>query len=336
ANFPPIPYGLLDHPEDFLVSTRYGNRVAYLLSSQGCPANCGFCSESSFYKRMWSYLPNEAVKAQIEEFKEKYGIDGVFMSDSNFFVSERRTEEFCRMIMQTGVKWGGTGSRPDSLARYSDETWALMKDSGLSGVFIGTESANNDTLKLMNKQCVIEDTVKTLQMGKKYQIRLEVPFIIGIPGSDIEKDFKVDMAFFNEHRADAAQFHMFIYTPYPGTALMPKAIELGYKPPETLEGWFDYGLHAEGKIPWVPRKWAPITDQLSVYFQFFTENPEKVIRTIVPKPLQWLALLAARILVKLSNFRVRHLFFRFAIEYKIIKLIIKYRDTLFKHSKIIY
>lgn len=336
SNFPPIPYGLLENPGDFLVSTRFGSRVAYLLSSQGCPGNCGFCSESSFYKRKWSYVSNEVVKSQIQEFKSRYNIDGVLMSDSNFFANEHRVAEFCKMIIEMGVKWGGVAARPDSLARYSDDTWRLMSASGLEGVFIGTESANNDTLKLMDKQCVIEDTVKALEKGKKYNIRLEVPFIIGIPGSDIDKDFKINMQFFNDHRNDAAQFHMFIYTPYPGTALMAKAKELGYKPPENLEGWVDYGLHAEGIIPWIPKKWAQITDQLSVYFQFLAGNSAKIIKTTVPRPFQWPALQAEKIICWLSNFRIKHLFFRVPLEYKIIKFAIKYRGKIFKRSKLLY
>ncbi|MFH1476702.1 MAG: radical SAM protein [Verrucomicrobiota bacterium] len=336
SNFPLIPYGLLDNPGDFLVSTKYGNRVAYLLSSQGCPGNCGFCSESSFYKRKWSYISNAAIKSQITEFKDKYNIDGIIMSDSNFFVNERRVAEFCEMIIEMGVKWGSVAARPDSMARYSDATWRLMRDSGLDGIFIGTESANNDTLKLMNKQCVIEDTIKALEMGKKYNIRMEVPFIIGIPGSDIEKDFKINMQFFRDHRKDAAQFHMFIYTPFPGTALMAKAKELGYKPPEKLEGWINYGLHAEGIIPWIPKKWAPITDQLSVYFQFLAGNSVKIINTAVPKPLRWPALQVEKIICKLSNFRITHLFFRIPLEYKIIKFVIKYRNKIFKRSKLVY
>ena len=46
--FPYPPNHLLDHYEDFLVETSFGKRVAYLLTSQGCPSNCYFCSEAAF------------------------------------------------------------------------------------------------------------------------------------------------------------------------------------------------------------------------------------------------------------------------------------------------
>jgi len=336
SNFPSIPYHLLENPENFLVSTKFGERVAYLLSSQGCPYACAFCSESSFYKRKWTYISNEIIKKQILDFKKKYNIDGVIMSDSNFFVNEQRVAEFCKMIISLGVKWGGVAARPDSLARYSEETWKLMKESGLGGVFIGTESANNNTLKLMNKQCTIEDTIKAIKMAKKYGIWIEVPFIIGIPGSDIKEDFKINMKFVNDHRDEVSEFHMFIYTPYPGTALLKEAAKLGYKLPKKLEGWIDYGLHAEGIIPWVPRKWAGITDQLSVYFQFISGNPKKVIKQIIPKVFQPFALFFERIVYLLSDFRVRHSFFSIPIEYKVIKFVIKYRDKIFGKKNILY
>ena len=336
CNFPPIPYQLLEHPEHFLVSTKFGNRVVYLLSSQGCPHACGFCSESSFYKRRWSAVPADVVRAQILEFKEKYKIDGIILSDSNFFVNERRVAEFCKMIIDLGVKWGGAAARPDSLSRYSEETWKLMKESGLGGVFIGTESANNETLKLMNKECTIEHTVKAIQMAKKHGLWIEVPFIIGIPGSDIEKDFQINMKFVNDHRDEVSQFHMFMYTPYPGTMLIKEAQKLGYVVPEKLEGWIDYGLHAEGIIPWVPKKWAGITYQLAVYFQFLAGNPRKVIKQVVPKALQPLALLAERVFYHLSDFRVRHAFMRFPVEYWVMRFVVRYRNLLFGKKNLLY
>ena len=335
-HFPPIPYHLLEDPSKFLVSTKFGNRVAYLLSSQGCPHACGFCSESSFYKRRWTVLPLDIIRAQIIEYKEKYNIDGVILSDSNFFANEKRVADFCRMIMELGVKWGGVAARPDSLSRYREETWQLMKDSGLGGVFIGTESANNDTLKRMNKECTIEHTIKAIQMAKKYDLWIEVPFIIGIPGSDIEEDFRINMKFVNDHRHEASQFHMFMYTPFPGTMLIKEAVKLGYVMPDKLEGWIDYALHTEGLIPWVPAKWAGITDQLAVYFQFLAGNPPKVIKQMLPKALQPPALLLERLFYHLSAFRIRHAFMRFPIEYKLMKFVVHHRDRLFGKKNLIY
>lgn len=335
SNFPEIPYHLLEDNEYFIVGTKFGKRVAYILTSQGCPSNCAFCSESAFYKRRWTNIPIPRVMKTIDFFIKNYNIDGVMPSDSNFFVDEKRVAEFCRGMIKRKLKWGGVAARPDSLARYSEKTWKLMKDSGLDGIFIGTESADNETLKIMNKGCRIEDTLKTIEMAKRYNLQIQIPFIIGVPGVDVEQDFKSDMKFIKEHMNENLQFHMFVFTPYPGTYLMQKAIEMGYKPPEKLEGWIDYTLH-EGVTPWVDKKYAKITDQLSIYFQFLAGNTEKVIKTIVRFPINIPALAANKIIYELSRFRVRNSFFYFPLEYNIIKFILRNRRLFFKGKNIVY
>lgn len=335
ADLPPVPYHLLERPEDFLTASKFGQKGAYIFTSQGCPGQCGFCSEAAFHKRKWTYLPTETVRAQIREFKSKYGIDSVIIPDSNFFVSERRTREFCRMISEEGVKWGALSGRPDTMARFSEETWQAMKAAKLDGFFIGTESVNDRTLALMNKQCTVADTVKVIEMAHKYGLNIQIPFIIGVPGADIEEDFRINMEFVMKYRDVVDQFHMFMYTPFPGTGLLPKAIALGYRVPERLEGWIDYGLHAEGILPWVPKKWPGITDQLAVYFQFLCGNPVKIIKSAVPGPLQAPALALERVMRGLCDFRVRHSFFRFPLEYKAMKLVVKHRRKIFRKSKLV-
>jgi len=333
-DFPPLPYHLIDN-EQFLTSTKFGNRVAYLLNSQGCPFACGFCSEAAFYKRKWTARPVEETVKEALWFKEKYGIDGIILSDSNFLVGEKRIQEFCKLMIGTGLAWGGTGARPDLMSRFSDETWELLRESNCGGIFIGTESANNETLRIMNKQCVIEQTITCIQMGKKHGVYIECPFIIGFPGTDIERDLDINLQFINDHMDEASQYHMFIYTPFPGTALLAESIKHGYKPPDKLEGWIDYALHTQGILPWVPDRYALLTSQLSVYFHFLSGNVAKVIKVVLPPWLQWPALLVERTITAMARFRIRHRFFSFPIEYKVMDFLVRNRQKFIK-KKLVY
>ncbi len=337
TSFPPLPYHLLDRYEDYLVQTSFAKRAAYILSSQGCPSNCHFCSEAAFHYRKWTALPVEQVIATIKDLKAKYNIDGVVVADSNFFVNEKRVAEFCRQLIPLKLHWGGTSSRADQLARYSDETWQLMEDSGLFDIFLGVESASNETLKVMNKGCTIEHTIATLPKAKQHGISIQCSFVIGVPGVDIQKDFETDMRFINEQRKKGlvAQFHMFSFTPYPGVPFLVEAVKLGYHQPTTLTGWGHYDLHAD-VAPWIPPKYPKITDQLSVYFMFLAGNARKVVASVAPKKLLWLALLAERVIYHLSAFRVNHSFFRFPIEYRIAKFILMHRTKFFGDKKLVF
>lgn len=336
-NFPPFPYHLLDNYEDFLIHTSFGDRTAYFITSQGCPNNCYFCAEAAFYKRRWYPLPLDRVMAEIVQMKDKYNIDSVMIADANFFANEKRLAEFCRRMIPLGLRWGGTGSRSDLLAKYSDETWKLMSQSGLYDIFIGLESASDETLRIMNKGCKVADTLAVLPKARKYGIRIQCPFIIGAPGVDVEKDFKADMELINKLRksGDVAQFHMFVCIPYPGTAFLEKAIELGYKPPETLLDWGQYDLHAN-VVPWVPAKYAEITDQLSVYFMFLAGHARRVIETSMPSSIRWLGLVAERIVHRLSDLRVTYSFFSMPVEYRLIKFALMHRQWLFGKKKILF
>lgn len=336
--FPSMPYHLLDRYEDFLVSTSFAKKAAYLLTSQGCPFDCGFCAEAAFYHRKWTGRPVEWIIDLVRELKAKYGIDGVVIADSNFFVNEKRVADFCRGMIPLKIKWGGTSSRSDQLARYSDETWRLMAESGLHDIFLGVESASNETLQVMNKGNTIEDTLIVLPKAKQYGIRMQCSFVIGSPGVDIRKDFETDMAFINDIRKKglAAQFHMFSFTPYPGVPFLEPAARLGYQQPTTLDGWGKYELHADDIVPWIPRMYSRITDQLSIYFMFLAGNAREVVKTVAPPRLLPLALLAERILYHLSAFRVNRSFFRLPIEYKIIKFILMRRSAFFGDKKLVF
>ena len=337
ASFPLPPYHLLENMEDFLVETSFAKKTLYFITSQGCPQDCYFCSEAAFHNRRWTGRSVDQIIQSIEDFKEKYGVDGVAVSDSNFFVNEKRVADFCRRMIPLKLRWGGTSSRSDQLARYSDETWALMRESGLYDVFLGVESASNETLEIMNKRCKIEDTEAVLLKAQKYGIKMQCAFVLGVPGSDIAKDFKIDMEFINRVRksGQSTQFHMFTFAPFPGIPFLEEALAQGYRQPQSLEEWGNYNLHMN-VCPWIPSKYPRITDQLSVYFMFLTGNTNRVVRAVVPKWLHWLAVPAERVCYHLASFRVSRCFFHFPLEYAVAKFALKHRHVLFGGKKLMF
>jgi hypothetical protein len=212
-----------------------------------------------------------------------------------------------------------------------------MEKSGLHDIFLGVESASNETLKVMNKGNTIEDTLAVLPRAKQRGIRIQCSFVIGVPGVDIQKDFETDMKFINDirHKELAAQFHMFSFTPYPGVPFLQEAFKLGYKQPDTLDGWANYDLHAD-VAPWIPAKYPMITDQLSVYFMFLAGHARKVAEAVLPPRMKSIGLLAERMLYHLFSFRVEHSFFSVPVEYKLIKFVLLHKDRFFGGKKLVF
>jgi radical SAM superfamily enzyme YgiQ (UPF0313 family) len=336
-NFPPPPYHLLERFEDFLVHTSFATRTLYYLSSEGCPGKCKFCAEESLYHRRWKGLKPDRVIEDLKQLKEKYRFDGVAIADSNFYVNEKRVVDFCEMMLELGLKWGGTSGRPDQLKRYSDDTFALMKRSGLQDIFLGVESGSDDTLLLMDKGCFVQDTLEVLPRLAKQGIRVQCSFIIGVPGVDVKEDFKSTMRFINRLRKTGwvSQFHLFVYTPLPGTRFLTEAAALGYRMPDTLEGWTHYELHAH-TTPWIPPQYARFTDAASIYFMFLAGHARTVVKTVFPKYLLWPGLLAERVMYGLSAFRIKTACFALPLEYYVIKWIIMHKNRLFGDKKLMF
>lgn len=333
--FPPPPYHLIPDYERFITTGGLGKRTFYYLSSEGCTGKCKFCAEESLYHRRWNALSVQRVINDIVAARAVYEFDSVAIADSNFYVSEKRVIEFCNAFKHLGLKWGGTSARPDQLSRFQDATFALMKESGLQDIFLGVESGDDEKLAMMDKGCFVKQTLDLLPRLHRYGIRIQCSFIIGIPGCDVRKDFEETVRFINRLRRTGyvSQFHLFIYTPLPGTRFLAEAIREGYKVPERLEDWVRYEFHAH-TTPWVPRKYAVYTDAASVYFMFLAGHARTVIKTLIPKPLLPLALLVERLFYLVSLIRVSTAFFVGPIDYYIIKWILLRKDRLFPNKRI--
>jgi hypothetical protein len=62
--------------------------------------------------------------------------------------------------------------------------------------------------------------------------------------------------------SDKIRCSVCVYMPYPGTPLWPKALEMGYIPPATQEGWCDMDLN-RGNTPWVSDAEAQVMSEIN-------------------------------------------------------------------------
>ena len=111
--------------EGYLKKTFLGNRTAAYHSSFGCPFTCSFCAVVPIYKARWKGLKAQRIADDLVFLQDNYGIDAVEFHDNNFFVSQERTSEFSKLIMDRNLQWWGEG-RIDTIVKYSDENLALI------------------------------------------------------------------------------------------------------------------------------------------------------------------------------------------------------------------
>jgi anaerobic magnesium-protoporphyrin IX monomethyl ester cyclase len=261
----PHPDRMPDYPyhrvpvERYVRPTFMGRRTLPHHSSYGCPFFCNFCAVVNMVGGRWMAQSAERTAAVARNLVASWGVDAVEFYDNNFFVHQARTAEFAERIMDLNVAWWGEG-RIDTLLKYRERTWELMRDSGLRMVFLGAESGSDETLKRMNKGGTAS-TEKTLELARKmadYDIVPEFSFVLGNP-PDPEADVRGTIEFIRKLKRvnPKAEIILYMYTPVPlAGELYEQAKAEGFAFPETLDGWIssewqEFSMRRSATMPWL-------------------------------------------------------------------------------------
>jgi anaerobic magnesium-protoporphyrin IX monomethyl ester cyclase len=280
---PEFPYQRID-VNRYARSSFMGKRTLAHHSSYGCPFFCNFCAVVNMVGGRWLAQSAERTANVTRRLVTEWGADAVEFYDNNFFVHEARTIDFAERIMDLDIGWWGD-ARIDTLLRYSDRSWELMRDSGLRMVFMGAESGSDETLKRMNKGGTAS-TDKTLFIAEKmraYNIVPEFSFVLGNP-PDPEGDVDNTLAFIRKVKRvnPNTEIIMYVYTPVPlAGELYEEAKAEGFMFPQTLEEWIsddwqDFSQRRSSSIPWladpIRRHMRDFERVLSAYYPTIT-NP---------------------------------------------------------------
>jgi hypothetical protein len=215
----------------------------------------------------WLPQTAESVAHIAHMYRDKWGVNAIEFYDNNFFTHEARVAEFSERVMDLGINWWGEG-RVDTMQKYSDRTWRLMRDAGLKMVFMGAESGSMETLKRMDKggQMSPDKTLAMALLMKQYDIIPEFSFVMGNP-PDPEEDARQTMEFIRQVKQvnPAAEIIMYLYTPVPLAGdLYDNAQADGFAFPETLAEWvnpewLNFSQRRSTTMPWIKQ---PLQSQL--------------------------------------------------------------------------
>jgi tRNA A37 methylthiotransferase MiaB len=259
SELPPIfPYHRVDMPR-YIRRTFLGERTLSHHSSYGCPFFCNFCAVVNMVNGRWKEQTAEQTARVVNHLVETWGVDAVEFYDNNFFTSEARVEEFAQKIVDLNIGWWGE-ARIDTMLKYADSTWEIMRDSGLKMVFLGAESGSDETLQRMNKggKASTEKTLEIAAKMKAYNIVPEMSFVLGNPPSP-EADTRQTIEFIRKVKNvnPATEIIMYLYTPVPlAGELYEQARAEGFAFPESLEGWIspawqEFSQRRSTSMPWL-------------------------------------------------------------------------------------
>lgn len=236
---PQMPYHLVDVPK-YSSLTVNGMPSIDIVTSRGCPHDCAFCSTPVTSERRWRALSVDKIIETIVFLKSRYGIQTFYMVDDNFMVDLKRVERFLDALKESGLKifWGTQGVCVETVKRMSSGLVDKIEESGCIEMSIGVESANPEILTMINKKLNVADVFEANEKLAGRSISVKFNMIIGFPGETIGGIQKtVQLALDLYKRNKRIWFPFNVFTPFPGTRMFLKAVEYGFQPPQTLEGW---------------------------------------------------------------------------------------------------
>jgi anaerobic magnesium-protoporphyrin IX monomethyl ester cyclase len=204
-------------------------RVAYLLTSRGCPFDCVFCDSKSLWQRKLRAHSVRYCADVMEELVEKYQLDGFSFLDDELVVHKKRILELCSEIEKRGlhkrIKW-----EAHSTASASDEeVFRIMREAGCVNVRIGLESGSEKVLRFLKRgQSNVEKNYRAVRMARAAGLHVFGSFIIGSPEETVDDILDTIHFIRNSGITDCA---VFVAVPYPGTDLYAICKEKGYLRP---------------------------------------------------------------------------------------------------------
>lgn len=282
TNLPKFPYHLIDVEAYINPATRVLNYTA----TCGCPGSCTFCYWPGPHP--WRALPLERVLDEAEWLVRTYNLTTLWLSDSTFLFGKQYALEFAEGLLKRGLNilWRCHG-RVNDLIRFSKKELELMDNSGLDNVFVGVESASSRILKLMNKFHRNKHVDTLVELTKGLSFRQYFSFIFGNPTETIED---MENSYREIHRwmeiNKNITYQTCIFTPYPNLPMTRLAIENGFVPPDSLEGWGNLDLRQDTytDLPWFSPEFN--SEYGERFRELFPSYPTYEFRPVGTKPNQ--------------------------------------------------
>ena len=209
--------------------------VATVLTSRVCPWQCVFCNENSYIPNMGRKPVDELID-ELNDLDERFGVGSVVIHDSMFFQNPSYLKEFIDKYPRRARKlwpyWAA--ARADSVRQWPELFEALVKETNWNTVSIGFESGSDRVLRLLNKECTVEDNDFAIDLVNRIgddmekvgrtPVKFWANIILAIPGETREDAFQTMRML---RRMKRVLHSISYYAPYPGSVLGHQLIAEG-------------------------------------------------------------------------------------------------------------
>ena len=200
----------LPFPDLSLIRGREKVTINPVITSRGCPYDCNFCSVTPMFGRTCRHRSPESVIDEIQTLPQ--GL--VFFYDDNFAGNRKRTKTLLEMMVRKGI------NRPICAQVRADvtrdkEMMRLLRMAKCWQVYVGFESASQETLQEFNKRQTVGEMADAVRIFHEHDILVHGMFVMGAE-NDNARTIRQTADFALKHKIDTVQF--MVLTPLPGTA----------------------------------------------------------------------------------------------------------------------
>lgn len=210
-------------------------QVDALITARGCMGKCTFCASKTVFHGRVRYRGIENVLKEINECKERWGTEHIWIMDETFTTSMKRLSPICNELKRLEIPWNCSG-RVDLV---NEEKIKLMAESGCRLIQFGVESGSQRILDLMKKEITVDQIKAAFKWSDKYGITADAPVILGADPSETMADIKLTEKLIREIKP--LTFAVSILMPFPGTEIRKKMLEKGYIRDEKWEDYLFFG-----------------------------------------------------------------------------------------------
>jgi hypothetical protein len=261
----------------------------------------------------------EIVLDHLKRLIRDYGIRGFNFTDDNFFLDLKRALRILEGIVRADLKisLGKLQIRADTVCRLENDFFELLLRAGVKRLNIGVESGSQRVLDLIRKGETVEDIITANRKLTPYPIVPLYLFMMGLPTetpAELAESIRLASRLTSENPKAVKTFN--IYTPYPGTQLYERCLELGLKPPARTEDWAHFNYrNIPGSSTWLDAEMRRIINGLDFPLMFLGKG-----HFVSPyKKMNPLVVALARLYYPIAQFRIRHFYPGFPIESKLVK-----------------
>ena len=277
-----------------------------LITSRGCPFRCRFCWNLKANRKYWRGWSADRIITELKKLLP-FGVNYISFMDDNFGVDIKRVIKTVEFMKQNNIIWAFEGFRVGM--RLTSELIKFFKEHGCHHLYFGAECGTQKMLDYIAKDITIEQLLESAKLTGKYRIGIKYSWILGFPQeTQLDRLKLLDLIDELTKLNPNCSNYIGIFSPYPGSELYQETIAAGWKPPVSIEEWSMF--REETNLPYCKNMWYLRSIALTCLFKFAldsTVRSHSKSKAIYRIPFKLLKIT--------SNFRWKHRWFNFPLEY---------------------